>query len=147
RRALSRSERGSVSEQPSGADSVAIGQVRAILLFSFLLVLAVQELLPIFRYVFVPMRVAYDPVHGSADVAAADIADDRASGRRHTLGMRGQPIVIFDGRIDAAVLWKIDAHPDQRLPRIPQELPEFVGGAFPEGDVERFLFHDGAACG
>src|SRR5262249_5714016 len=64
-----------------------------------------------------------------------------------TLRMRAHPIVVFDRRLDAAVLGNIDAHPDQRLARIAQELQVFVRRAFPEVDVEKLVLDDGRACG
>jgi hypothetical protein len=114
----------------------------------FLLVLRVQKRLSELTYVFMTMRVTDDPVNGSSNISASDIADDgdvTALQASEPGCVRAQPIMVLDRRFDPAVRGNINTHSGQGFSRVPQEIEIFRWRALPEMKMKRFIPDDGRA--
>ncbi|WP_156432439.1 hypothetical protein [Burkholderia sp. MSMB1498] len=123
--------------------AAALPRMSAFLLFVF----RVQELFLEFADRRMIVAVAHDAIDGARDVAAAHVADDRSVCALQPRRMLTDPIVIFDGRLDSAVVRNVYSDLRQKVARMGQIFEIFVRRAFPKMNMERFVANDFGACG
>ena len=111
-------------------------------LASLLFIDIVEQCLLVFAYGGMIMTVADDPVDATRHVSTADVANNRSITTVQPRSMLTEPIMIFDGGLDAAVLGDLDPHFLQECPRLANKRSIFARRALPKVHVEWFVAND-----
>src|SRR5262249_11255547 len=112
---------------------------------SLFLTFAMEQLLMELANVTVSVGEADDAVDvaGNRHIAPADVANnDRAVVRAQPLGMRRQPIVVFDRGLHAAIGGQLDPHGMHKFLRISQVIQKLSWITFPEMKPKWFPLQD-----
>src|SRR5215218_1379504 len=106
-----------------------------------------KKLLPELADALVVVAITDDPVNFSCDIPTANIANYGSVGRRKSLCVLFQPIVIFDCCLDPTFAGYIDSHAAENLPRAPQQAEVFLWCTLPKMNVKRLGADNARACG
>jgi hypothetical protein len=90
-------------------------------------------------YGIVRMHVADDPVHVACNVAATDVAHDRAVFGSESVGPLRQPVMVLYDRLDSAIPGQVNADLLQLLTRIAKKLEVILDRVLPEMEMEGLL--------